>query len=57
MANDTLLRELTALVRALPQPDAATRFEWLVQSVYGNLALERPELTIERVREVLSRPT
>lgn len=50
------LRHLSALARRarVVPVDPATRQEQRVKSVFGNLGIERPDLTIEQVRKVLS---
>lgn len=50
------LQRLAALATAIERqhpPSAEERFERRMRAVYGNLGIERPELTLAEVRRVL----
>lgn len=57
MTRAQQLEHASELTRCLDKKygvDDATRRERLIKAVYGNLAIERPDLELEQVRRVLS---
>jgi len=52
---ESLSKRIDEMREELGPPTEAERFESRVQSVYASLAIEDPTVTLEEVREVLSR--